>query len=209
MVLTEGVLHIMFLTRLTNVVAILLLGSAWISPLSRAVDAKSDPPKTAEKGKEITLPKDPRAAVIVLDWVGGFTPPRKNKEPYLTIRADGSVFVNDPFGFKPNIETKLTPKELQDLLRFALVENDFFGFDSAKVSAAVKAEQAKKGVIGPVIADAPTTVIRIHANGKEHEARYYALGSAADSYPTVKQLRQLRNIEQRLHALMQTADKKK
>lgn len=155
----------------------------------------------AAEPQEIPLPKDAKAAVISLDFRGGFTPPRKSNDPYLVIRADGSMTVTDPFGQQKTVEGKLSAKDLQELLRFAVRDNDFFGFDAAKVAAAVKAEQAKKGP-GIAIADAATTIIRINADGKEHEAKYYALGLAANQHPAVKQLGQLRAIEQKLQNVM-------
>jgi hypothetical protein len=158
----------------------------------------------AAEPKDIPLPKDPKAAVITLDYRGGFTPPRRSEDPYLVIRADGSVIVTDPFGQQKTVETRLAAKDLQALLRFAIVDNNFFGFDAAKVAAAVKAEQAKKGP-GLAIADAATTIIRISADGKANEAKYYALGMAANQYPAVKELGQLRAIEQKLMAVMKDA----
>jgi len=46
--------------------------------------------------------------------------------------------------------------------------------------------------------DAATTILRVNVDGREHEAKYYALGTTARQYPNIRQLAQLRAIEQRL-----------
>ena len=145
------------------------------------------------------LPKDPKAAVLTLDFTGGVGPPRQNDEPTLVIRADGTAIVGNPWGQQKRMEVKLEKAQVQALLWFALEKNKFFDLDAAKLKGEVMEAQQKKGGLGFAIADAATTTIRIHANGKEHEVQYYALGMAANQWPQVKGLASLHAIEKKLN----------
>ena len=164
-----------------------------LSPTSGRAEDK--PAKPAFK-----LPKDPKAVVISFDWKGGFTPPRKNMAPVLSILADGTLLMPDRFGMAKDVTGKITRKELQDLLRFAITENKFFKFDAAKVKEKVRKASAGRPRIA--IADAPSSVVEIKLAGKSHKASYYALGFAARQYKTVAELQQLYAIQQRLNRLM-------
>lgn len=150
-----------------------------------------DPAKTTYE-----LPGEKNAPVLVLDYEGGFTPPRKNNEPALLIQADGTVILGAPFGQKKRVKTQISQEQVQELLRFALAENHLGEFDAD----AIKKEMAKGG---PQlrIADAPTTVVRIQANGKQHEAKFYALGLKVSQYPQIKALAHLENVRKRLEQL--------
>jgi hypothetical protein len=151
----------------------------------------------------IELPKDPATPVITLDFLGGGIL-RKNQEPQLLIRADGTVIVGDPYGIGKRVEAKITPAELQALLRYTIREQHFFDFDADKVKAAVADIQRKKG-IGIAIGGGSTTVIAIKTAAKEHAARYYALGTVAEQYKEVKALGQLLAVERRLQRTMYQA----
>ena len=91
--------------------------------------------------KAIALPKDPKAVVLSYDpGAGGFI--RKGPPPYLKIQADGNVTVTSLFDGSTK-ETKLTPDQLQELLRFVIKDNDFFMIKADRINddiaAAVKA----------------------------------------------------------------------
>jgi hypothetical protein len=144
----------------------------------------------------IELPGDATTAVITFDHIGGGIL-RKDKEPQLIIRANGAVVIGDPYGLGKRVETKIPVAQLQALLRFIVQEQHFFDFDEAKVKAAIQEEMKKKGV-GIAVGGGSTTVIRIKTAAKEHEARYYALGTFAKQYKDIKALAQLEAVEQRL-----------
>ena len=144
----------------------------------------------------IELPKDPTTPVITLDFQGGGIL-RKNQEPHLVIRADGTVTVGDPYGVGSRIETRIPVAEVQALLRFAIRDQHFFDFDDAKVKAAIAEIQKKKG-IATRVTGASSTIVRIKTAVKEHEAKYYALSTVANQYKEVKELGQLLAVEQRL-----------
>jgi len=145
----------------------------------------------------IELPKDPTTPVITLDFRGGRLV-RKNQEPQLTIRADGTVIVGDPFGHGKRVEGKIRIAEVQALLRYAIRDQHFFDFDPEKVKAAIAEIQKKKGVAIRV-GDGSTTTIRLQTAAKEHQAGYYALSTFANQYKEVKALTQLLAVEQRLN----------
>lgn len=175
-------------------------------PLSLGLLAALCPVPGAAPGQDrapIELPKDPAAAVITLDFQGGGIL-RKNQEPQLLIRADGTAIVGDPYGLGKRVETKLTPAELQALLRYALHDQQFFEFDAEKVKAVVQEIQKKQGV-AVAIGGASTTVIKIRTAAKEHEARCYALGTVAGQYKEVKALGQLAAVEKRLQRALYEA----
>jgi hypothetical protein len=140
-------------------------------------------------GMKYALPDDPKAAVIVLDFKGGFTPPRTSDEPTMTIRAGGSVEIPARFAGQKAYKGELTREDLQELLAFIIEKQEFFKYDAAKVR-----EKLGAGGLRPQVADAATTVIRVTANGETKEVSHYALGFGAK----VKELDQLSAIQQRL-----------
>jgi hypothetical protein len=148
------------------------------------------------------LPSDPSTPIITMDRRGGYnvSGPR-NVNPILTIRADGRVTVIDPWGRTADKEAVLSPAEIQELLRFAITEQDFFAFDPLSVRQAIEAEFKKAGG-GVTINDVPDTVVHIRTANQEHEARYNALGQWVQWYPNIKPLVQLRAIELRLTKLV-------
>lgn len=147
------------------------------------------------------LPKNPKAVVISFDWAGGFTPPRKSNAPVLSILRDGTVNMPDRFGLSKDVTGKISQRELQELLAFAIKTNKFFEYDPAKVKKKIEIESKKRPFI-PRIADAPSSVIFIQIAGKSHKVSHYALAFAASQFKTIKELQQLYAIEKRLRRLM-------
>ncbi len=146
------------------------------------------------------LPDDPQAVVIVLDYQGGFTPPRQNQDVHLTIRADGSVATGAPWGERKRIEARLAMAELHALLNYILDEQKLAEFDADQVQRQVRDIQQQRGSF-LAIADAPTTVVTVHADGKTWVARYYALSLAAGQFPEVLPLQRLLAVERRLQGI--------
>jgi hypothetical protein len=167
-------------------IALVFLGS-----LAHADPAPKD---SKDEAKPIALPKDPKAVVLSYDpGAGGFI--RKGEAPYLKIKADGQITVTSLVDGSKK-ETKLTAKELDDLLRFVIQEKDFFNLSEMKIADAVK-DASKKG---PFIAvgGAGTTVIGVEANGKKHEVKYRAAAAYLQAYPNAEPLAKFAAIEKRL-----------
>lgn len=160
--------------------------------ISAAFAAAPEKPKVA-------LPKDPSVVALTLDYRGGFTPPPKNKDPYLTITAGGKVIANNPSTNK-KVEGLIKPDEVLELVKFA-VEQDFFGFDENAVKALVKAEQDRTGN-RVEIADVGSTILMVRTADKEHTAKYYGLSFFARQFKEVKPLGQLAAVETRLRRVM-------
>ncbi len=163
-----------------------------------------------EKPKEYQLPKDPKAVVISLDFKGGYGPRRKNNSPTLSILANGTVLIPNNYGLSKEIKTEMSKIELQQLLQFIIEENQFLKYDNAKVAAAKKIALEPKpggGVLSfSRIADAATTVIYLHAEGKKIEASEYALIIYAKrTFKDVKELQQLLAIQKRLQQVIKIA----
>lgn len=161
------------------------------------------------------LPPDPKAAVIVFDWVGGFTPDPLNNDPVMVIRSDGTVVLGNRFRNNARVETGITKDDLQELLRFAIDTNDFFKIDTAAVKQAVKEEIDRRNEAAAKAAgsgaravydlpvDAATVVVRIHADGKEHEVRCYTPAMDPKTYPGIERLAQLHAIATRLRQIQE------
>lgn len=167
---------------------VILAGALILAAHGRCAADETNQQAPGGMGK-YALPDDPDAPVIVLDFKGGFTPPRISEEPALTIQADGDVVIPARFEGQKSFRGKISRREIDQLLDFAIVANDFFKYDADKVAQ----ELAGKGP-GLRIADAATTVIRITANGRTKEVSHYALGMGRG----VKQLDQLAAIQRRL-----------
>jgi hypothetical protein len=158
------------------------------------------------------VPADPKAVVVQWRSEGGLA--GEASGPDLTVRADGTVTLGPRFGQGRAVEGRITQPELQDLLRFALDENEFFAFDPAQVArqledrGAAPARSSPPGEAlavpaGPPYMDAGTTTILIAADGRRHEVSSHGLFAAAREHPDSKALAQLRAIELRLLDLAQ------
>lgn len=137
--------------------------------------------------------------MISFDQQSGFTPPRQNKAPVLSILANGTVQMPDLYGQSRDVTGKISQTELQELLRFIIKENNFFSYDMKKVQAKITAAQKARPI--PQIADAPVSVFEIRLAKRKHNVRHYALGMAS-AYKGIDELQQLRAIQQRLNQLM-------
>lgn len=169
--------------------------------LTVALAACFVPAAQADEKAGYQLPKDPKAVVISMDDKGGFTPPRKTKDPSMSILRDGTVRVPDLFGLGKDVSGKISEKELQELLKFAIEDNKFFEYDDKKVAAKMK----KAGKPPFAIADAATTVVEIRLADKSNKASQYALGFAVNQYKQVDELQQLNAISKRLRGVMNVA----
>ena len=166
----------------------------------------------AAEPKTHALPADATATVIVLDYAGGQLKP-KNDDPRMVIRADGSVTLGDRYRENARIEARITKDDLQSLLRLAIDTNDFFEINAAEIeksiAAKVKRENEKlagQGIaMGPnAIMDDATTIVRIHADGKDHEVRLYGLRRKSRFLRNDERLTQLQNIVTRLEEVQRT-----
>jgi hypothetical protein len=150
------------------------------------------------------LPKDGSAVVLSLRYLGGMIW-RPEAKPYLQIQADGKVLVHDAQGNKK--EGQLTSKELQDLLRFVLREQDFMGVTKETIAAGL-AEEAKANAGGPMVmtTDATTIFVKVSLNEKVSNE---ASTTSAHLHSKVKVLTEFNAIANRLGELGVTVSKAK
>jgi hypothetical protein len=151
--------------------------------------------------RDIPLPQDKSAAIVTLDYRGGYGLPRQDSRPPLTIFADARVRVVDTAGKASPLETKMSAEELQDLLRFAIDDHKFFEFDRTIANREVLVESKKSGFEFSTF-DGVETVIRMRTAEREHEARFYALYDHIRAYPDAKLLANLAAVEERLLHLL-------
>ncbi len=171
------------------------------------------------KKPEIRLPADPSAVVLRLDR---FVEPGTGLGTSMKIHADGRVVVELPEGLLCLVPTKLTayaknqrevkvpgagppPKniqvvegkltaaELQELLRFAVIGQEWFDIDPAEVTA--EYQSAKSASYG---ADALTTVLHIHTADRSHEVSWPLFSFHPQRVPAVKRLAQVHAVDLRL-----------
>ena len=144
------------------------------------------------------LPTDAKEAVFIYDERNGFTPPRQNAAPVLTIRTDGTIEMPTLYGQGRDITGKFSQQELQDFLTFVIEKNKFFEFDEAKVRAEMKEARLKREI--PSVADAPDNIFEVRLADRKHSVRQYAVG-AASQYQEIEALQQLSAIQRRVNQL--------
>jgi RNA polymerase sigma factor (sigma-70 family) len=192
-------------------------------PLERAAGPQSASRRRAVKeasGKpDPRLPTDPSAVVLRIDRsVGGSNRPGMA----LTICVDGRVIAEVPDGLisfaptdltshvkgrvlAPNsqpqkskvLEGRLSARELNELLRFALDEQKFFDFDPAAVRFEIREKYQSDGTVADST-DATATTFRIRTADRTHEVRWSRLAKTAWDFPDVKRLHQLYAVDRRL-----------
>ena len=180
-------------------------GGEWLKSGCGAGEDKAGEKKADGSKEAIVLPKDPKTVVLSYDpGAGGFV--RKGPPPYLQIQADGKVTLTNLFDGSKK-ESKLTAKELDELLRFVIREKDFFAITEAKINGAIREAAAK----GPFVAigGAGTSVISVQANGKKHEVSYRGASAYLGVYPKVEVLARFVAIEKRLSELAESVAKAK
>jgi hypothetical protein len=172
-------------------VSMLVGGVGWHS-LSAAPATKG---KKADKTRPpIVFPEDPETVVLSYDpGAGGFI--RKGEAPYLKIQADGAVTVTNMVDGSKK-ESKLTPEELEELVRFVIEEKDFCNITETKIADEIKAAAGN----GPFIAigGAGTAVISVEANDQKHEVSYRGAAAYSEAYPKAKVLGKFVAVEKRL-----------
>jgi hypothetical protein len=95
------------------------------------------------------------------------------------------------------VEGRISTDELQELLRFALREQEFFDFDSGEVRAAIGDQYPCDGNVFDSN-DATTTSFRIQTADGNHEVTWAQLDKAVFDFPEVERLLQLHALDQRL-----------
>jgi hypothetical protein len=167
----------------------------------------------------VRLPADPDAIVLGLRRVVDSAPASPVQ---LTIFADGRVKAEVPEKLsslaaqdltryvraredaanteRPEInvlEGKLTRAELEELMRFVVLEQELLTLDADAVKTAIEKIYENSG---PVLdnTDATTTVFMVQTSDKKHQISWPRLDKSAWDFPKVSSLRQLRALDFRL-----------
>jgi RNA polymerase sigma factor (sigma-70 family) len=114
---------------------------------------------------------------------------------------DRALAADDDRGPQPQkntaIEGKISTRELEDLLRFALHDQEFFDFDEAAVRAAIRDQYQSDGSVQDD-SDATTTRFRVQTADGHHEVSWTRLARSAWDFPEVERLLQLHALDRRL-----------
>jgi hypothetical protein len=94
-------------------------------------------------------------------------------------------------------EGSLSAAELQDLVRFALHEEEFFEFEPDAVKAAIRDQYQSDGSVVDST-DATTTTFRVQTADRGHEVTWFRHTKAAWDFPRVERLLQLYALDRRL-----------
>jgi len=158
----------------------------------------------------LRLPTDPNAVVLRMDRAIDATAGLKT---VVTIFADGRVVAEVPEGLlsEPLVELandakdraatgkreslkvfegKLSPREMENFMRFALHDQEFFNFDPADVKAAIRELYQTNGNVTDAN-DSSTASFRIQTAERSHEVKWSGLTKAAWDFPKVERLLQL------------------
>ncbi|MFO0999038.1 MAG: hypothetical protein U0936_01765 [Planctomycetaceae bacterium] len=164
-----------------------------MEPASNPVTPSATASKTPAS---IELPADPDIAIIVLDSVGGYTPPRKSKEPELVIYANGRAVITDPFGKHPQVIRHLTPENLKAFLEFVVNEHHYYDLTTESLGALIEQMKAQGAV--PEITDMPTAIVRIGIRNMTYEVRCPSPDYFATQFPEIDPFRHYGAIYKRL-----------
>jgi hypothetical protein len=137
--------------------------------------------------------------VITMDYAGGLLPYNAAWHPYLRIYSNGAVTVTSPVN-GAQTHARLTAAQLNDLLAFVTVRNQFLTLSTAQIANAIAAQNPMF-----VIGDGTTTSITLSTKKGPHTVSVYAADTYFGVYPTIKPLAEFIAIEQRLQQIANTA----
>lgn len=164
-----------------------------MEPTSKPLTPASTTPETPTS---IELPSDPDSAIIVLDAVGGYTPPRKSKEPELVIYANGRAVITDPFGRYPEVIHPLTPENLKAFPEIVVNEHHYCDLTTEGLGALIEHMKAQGAV--PEITHMPAAIIRIGSRNMTYEVRCPSPNYFATQFPETDPFRHYGAIYKRL-----------
>lgn len=168
----------------------------------------------------VRLPADADAVVLRLNRVVDSSPAASVQ---LTIFADGRVLAEVPEGLKslaaqdltryarcrteagkndelPGfkvLQGKLARPDLEELMRFAVLEQDFLTIDAATVKTAIRRVYESDGAVVDTT-DTTTTAFMVQTADKKNQVSWPRLDKSAWDFPEVSSLRQLRALEFKL-----------
>src|SRR5262249_39848294 len=119
--------------------------------------------------------------------------------PYLQIYSNGVVIVtNAVSGAKT--QTRLTTRQLNNLLAFITVKNQFLTLSSAGIANAIAAQNPMF-----VIGDGTTTTISLNTRNGPQVVSVYAADTYLAAFPNIVPLAEFVAIEQQLQQIANTA----
>jgi len=207
-------------TRSVETKSVASVGPAAGAPSS--VPPRNNFPRAFQGRTNIWLPANPGAVVLRMDR----SVDSSKAATSLRVHADGRVVAELPEGLaslsaqqltryaqshaaaqgpdrereSPKVkvlEGKLTASELEELLRFAIEDQDFFACDRAAVMDEIRDKYHSDGIVLDNT-DATTIDFRIQTADRNHEVRWSRLAKASWDFPEVQRLRHLRGVEMRL-----------
>lgn len=167
---------------------------------SEKSDGKSQLPNlTAEQIAAIRVPADSKGPIFVYDLTGTI---RRNVVgqpaiPKFQLFADGRVVAQGGNLPLPNVETKLTQRELSNFLHFVVNQNHIYDIDLAAIK-----KEMKGGSPAIQIADAPTASFSVNLLKGKKDLSIYALFHAIQQHPNIDGLKQLAAIEARCNLIV-------
>src|SRR5262249_29139292 len=113
------------------------------------------------------------------------------------VRSRAAAGKNDEHpGFKV-LEGKLERPELEELMRFAVLEQDFLTLDAETVKTAIRRVYESDGAVVDNT-DTTTTAFMVQTADKKNQLSWPRLDKSAWDFPEVNSLRQLRALQFKL-----------
>jgi RNA polymerase sigma factor (sigma-70 family) len=172
---------------------------AVVLQMERSVDA------VAGARMVLTIYADGRVVAEIPDGLSSFSP--RDLTQHVKDRADAAgtdvagTDAADPgdSGSQKGkvLDGRLSVRELGEVLRFVLHDQEFFEFDQAAVKAAIRDRYHADGNVRDST-DATTTAFHIQTADRTHEVRWSRLSKAAWDFPNVERLLQLHAVDRRL-----------
>jgi RNA polymerase sigma factor (sigma-70 family) len=170
------------------------------APLTPAAAPAPEPPPATRAAARvacrvcIVLPPDPDAIVISYNRVDG------DRQPEMTVYADGRVHVLDPQSRDPRIEAKLSPDDLHSLLHYAIYDCRFFELDARNIKASMRA--TPRAGANPALRAGGDRQVRIAICFAQNEFDFDAIHFYAREFPSIEGLRHFGNLTDRLDGLL-------
>jgi hypothetical protein len=175
------------------------MGTFMVAPLASA-DAAS---RTAADPL-LRLPSSPGTVILRLTSTGGMDASPASRLPVLELQAGGDFAARPATPAGPPRRGRLSPKEVEQLLKFVVREQRYSEIDGRDITQRMKQIDQQLGRLS-ILRDAGDMKLEVTLPGYSHSVEMLPPGLTAREYPDIAELARFKAIVDRLLGIAASA----